>query len=236
MGLGIPEMMAIGGGVGLLTGGLRGGLTGAALGGLGGAAGNAFKGANFLQGASASPISPGGIANGAITNALAGGDVAKGLTMNASMLGGSNALAGIPGTGAFEASMGLNNAYNAGSLAGLPGAGTIESVMGQAGADGVFRSKDYFANVLGNPVYTGDGGLLSQIGTGASSIWDTAKANLPDYVTPQNVVGAANILSNIQPPQRQMPTMSGGGVRQGQTQGLNVPMGGAQLIRRRGQA
>lgn len=197
MGLGIPEMMAIGGGVGLLTGGLRGGLTGAALGGLGGAGVEAFKGANFLQGASAVPTSA--------------------------------AASAVPTTAsAFESSMGL---------AGLPGAGTIESAgLGTIGAGGTLYNPEYFANVLGNPVYTGGGGLLSQVGTGAGSLWDTAKASLPDYVTPQNVLGATSILAGIQPPQRQMPTMSGGGVRQGQTQGLNVPMGGAQLIRRRGQA
>jgi hypothetical protein len=110
--------------------------------------------------------------------------------------------------GAFEASMGLNNAYNAGSLAGLPGSGTIESVMGAAGADGVFRNPEYFANVLGSPVYTGNEGLLSQIGTGAESLFDTAKANLPD-VTPQNLIGVSSILSNMNSMPR--PVASGGG-------------------------
>jgi hypothetical protein len=56
MGLGIPEMMAIGGGVGLLTGGLRGGLQGAALGGIGGGLSNYVKGGSFLQNAAAKPI------------------------------------------------------------------------------------------------------------------------------------------------------------------------------------
>lgn len=182
MGLGIPEMMAIGGGVGLLTGGLRGGVKGAALGGLGGAGAQALKGANFLQGASAVPTS----------------------------------------ASAFESSMGL---------AGLPGAGTIESAgLAFNPATGTYLAKDAYA--LGNtayPIYKGGEGLLSNIGGGLLN-------GLPDYVTPQNVMGAANILSNIQPQQRQMPTAQGGGVRQGQTQGLNVPMGSAQLIRRRGQA
>ena len=111
--------------------------------------------------------------------------------------------------GAFEASMGLNNAYNAGSLAGLPGSGTIESVMGAAGADGVFRNPEYFANVLGSPVYTGNEGLLSQIGTGAESLFDTAKANLPD-ITPQNLLGVSSLLSTMNNAPRPVANMGGG--------------------------
>lgn len=174
----------------------------------------------------------------AAKNVVTGQDPLKGSVeagVTGGILGGFNGGNFLQGSsavptssGAFEASMGLNNAYNAGSLAGLPGSGTIESVMGQAGADGVFRNKDYFSNILGSPTYTGNEGLLSQIGTGANSIWDTAKANLPDYVTPQNLMGAANIINNTQMPQRQF--APAGGVRQGQTQGLNVEMGGARPI------
>jgi hypothetical protein len=74
--------------------------------------------------------------------------------------------------------------------------GSIESVMGQVGADGVYRNSDYFTNILGSPVYTGNEGLLSQIGTGAESLFDTAKANLPD-ITPQNLLGVSSVLSNM---------------------------------------
>jgi len=91
----------------------------------------------------------------------------------------------------------------------LPGSGTIESVMGQAGADGVFRNSDYFANILGNPTYTGNEGLLSQIGTGAESLFDTAKANLPD-ITPQNLVGVSSILSNMANTPRPVASNMGG--------------------------
>ena len=138
--------------------------------------------------------------------------------------GGSNSLLGQTqfGQNLFNGAQAIPAAQN--SFA----PNTIESVMGNAGTDGVFRSKDYFSNVFGNPVYTGNEGLLSQIGTGANSIWDTAKANIPDYVTPQNVMGAANILSGIQPQQPQF--AQGGNVRQGQTQGLNVDMGGAKPV------
>ena len=96
----------------------------------------------------------------------------------------------VPTTsGAFEASMGLSK---------LPGMATAESIPGMvAGADGVLRNSDYFANILGNQVYTGNEGLLSQIGTGAGSLFDTAKTELGDSITPQNLIGVSNILSNM---------------------------------------
>lgn len=108
----------------------------------------------------------------------------------------------VPTTsGAFEASMGLSK---------LPGMATAESIPGMvAGADGVLRSSDYFANIMGNPVYTGNEGLLSQIGTGASSLFDTAKANLPD-ITPQNLVGVSSILSNMANTPRPVASNMGG--------------------------
>jgi hypothetical protein len=106
--------------------------------------------------------------------------------------------------------MGLGNAYNAGAAAGLPGSGTIESIMGQAGADGVFRNSDYFANIMGNPVYTGNEGLLSQIGTGAESLFDMAKTELGDSITPQNLVGVSSILSNMANTPRPVASNMGG--------------------------
>jgi hypothetical protein len=109
----------------------------------------------------------------------------------------------VPTTsGAFESSMGLSN---------LPGMATAESIPGFiAGADGVLRNSDYFANILGNQVYTGNEGLLSQIGTGASSIFDTAKTELGDSITPQNLVGVSNILSNMANTPRPVASNMGG--------------------------
>jgi hypothetical protein len=108
----------------------------------------------------------------------------------------------VPTTsGAFEASMGLSK---------LPGMATAESIPGMvAGADGVLRSSDYFTNIMGSPVYTGNEGLLSQIGTGAESLFDTAKANLPD-ITPQNLIGVSNILSNMANTPRPVASNMGG--------------------------
>jgi len=109
----------------------------------------------------------------------------------------------VPTTsGAFESSMGLSN---------LPGMATAESIPGMvAGADGVLRNSDYFANILGNQVYTGNEGLLSQIGTGASSIFDTAKTELGDSITPQNLVGVSSILSNMANTPRPVASNMGG--------------------------
>jgi hypothetical protein len=87
--------------------------------------------------------------------------------------------------------------------------GSIESVMGAANASGTFTNPDYFANVLGSPVYTGNEGLLSQIGTGAESLFDTAAANLPD-ITPQNLIGVSSILSNMANAPRPVANMGGG--------------------------
>jgi hypothetical protein len=121
----------------------------------------------------------------------------------------SSAPTAIPTTpGAFEASMGLGNAYNAGAAAGA-NAGTIESVMGAANAAGTYTNPDYFANILGNQVYTGNEGLLSQIGTGAESLFDMAKTELGDSITPQNLIGVSSILSNMNNTPR--PVASGGG-------------------------
>jgi hypothetical protein len=120
--------------------------------------------------------------------------------------------ANAPGAAAFEASMGLPSSQfiaNGGSLSTALG-GTAQSIPGMtAGADGVLRSSDYFANVMGNPIFTGNEGLLLQIGTGAGSLFDMAKTNIPDYVTPENLIGVSSILSNMNSMPR--PVASGGG-------------------------
>ena len=56
---------------------------------------------------------------------------------------------------------------------------------------------------------------------------------LPDYVTPENVLGAANILSQSQPQQMPMPTSSASVSRGTPRQGA-IDYGMAQPIRRRG--
>lgn len=158
-----------------------------------------------------------GYGGGTALGASGAGATATGAVPTSAGMGlGANA----PGAAAFNQSMGLS---------ALPGMGTIESAgLGTIGGGSTLYNKDYFANMVGNPVYTGNEGLLSQIKTGAGSIWDTAKANVPSYVTPQNLIGAANIMSNMQP--QPMPSMQAGSVKQGQFQGSNTNMGGAVPI------
>jgi hypothetical protein len=109
--------------------------------------------------------------------------------------------ANAPGAAAFNQSMGLS---------GLPGMGTIESAgLKTIGGGSTLYNPEYFSNIAGNPIFTGNEGLLSQIGTGAGSLFDMAKTNIPDYVTPQNLIGVSSILSNMNSMPR--PVASGGG-------------------------
>ena len=114
------------------------------------------------------------------------------------VLGGFNQPGGIFGSTPVQTASTASNTI-------VPG--SIESVMGQAGTDGVFRNADYFANILGSPVYTGNEGLLSQIGTGAESLFDTA--NLPD-ISPQNLLGVSTLLTNMNNMPRPVASNMGG--------------------------
>jgi hypothetical protein len=200
MGLGIPEMMAIGGGVGLLTGGLKGGLQGAALGGLGGGLSNYAKYGSFLQG------------SGGVGSTLGAG--------------------AVPTTAAqFEASMGLPSSQLIGAGAPLASAMPTGAGMGLVkGASGNLVNPEYFLGA-GTPfeTYKGGQGLLANA-TG------NLLSNLPDYVTPQNLIGAANLLAGQQAPQQTAAPSASSGMRQGNPQGLNVNYGMAQPIKRRGYA
>jgi hypothetical protein len=189
--------MIIGATIGALTN-KKDPLKGAILGGtLGYAGGTAFGG------------SGGGILGGG-TGTAAAGTTAAGTS--AATGAGAGLGANAPGAAAFEASMGLPSSQfiaNGGSLSTALG-GTAQSIPGMtASADGVLRSSDYFANIMGSPIYTGNEGLLSQIGTGAGTIFDTAKTELGEYATPQNLIGVSNILSNMNNMPR--PVASGGG-------------------------
>jgi hypothetical protein len=215
---------AIGAGTSLLRGSDP--FKGAAIGGIMGGVGSQFANADAVSGVgsstggvsgvgtvptgssigagSTSPLSAGGILNGAGTNALAGGNVAQGMAMNGSALAGSSA---IP------------------SSAIIPG--SIESSGMVAGASGNLVNPEYFVGA-GTPfqTFTGGEGVLS-------NAFQNFSSNLPDYVTPDNVVGAANILSQSQPQQMPMPTSSASVSRGSPSQG-NIDYGMAQPIRRRG--
>ena len=128
----------------------------------------------------------------------------------------SSSASGVSGVGGSTGGVAGVGTVPSGAVAagGVPGAGTIESVMGPANAAGTFTNPDYFANILGNQVYTGNDGLLSQIGTGAGSIFDSAQASLGDELTPQNLLGVSMLLNNMNTMPRPVAT-SGGGMQGG---------------------
>lgn len=104
--------------------------------------------------------------------------------------------------------------------------GSIESELGMAGADGVFRNKDYFANVLGTPVYTGGEGLLSNVASEAGSMLGN--------LTPENLSGVASLLGEQQDTsQYQQMAGTGGGMKQGSGGNLAVQFPQAKVFKRR---
>lgn len=102
---------------------------------------------------------------------------------------------------------------------------SIESELGMAGADGVFRNQNYFANVFGNPIYTGGEGLLTNVA-------GDVKSALGD-ITPQNLLGVASLLDQPDTSQYRQMAGTGGGVSRGSGQGLAVEMPQARVFKRR---
>ena len=138
------------------------------------------------------------------TAAVTGG-VLGGFSPAGSSAGG---VSGVGGSTGGVAGVGTVPSGAASSV--IPGAGTIESVMGPANAAGTFTNPDYFANILGNQVYTGNEGLLSQIGTGAGSLFDMAQTELGDSITPQNLLGVSTLLSTMNNMPRPVASNMGG--------------------------
>jgi hypothetical protein len=198
------QAMLIGAGVGALTSALRGenllkgAAIGGATGGLTGGLGNYFKTGSLL-GANA-----------------AGAEVAK-QAMAQNLATGATSSA-IPTTAsAFEASMGLPN--TALIEAGAPLASVMPTGAGMGLSfnpeTGGYFNKDYYSNVLGNQVYTGGEGFLSN----AIDKFTPSMEDLKKYATIDNLAGAAAISSQFKPtPISQAPQ---GRVTQGQ-----IPQGG----------
>jgi hypothetical protein len=134
-------------------------------------------------------------------NLLRGKDPLKG-----ALLGGA--------TGAVTG--GVGNYFNTGSLLGASEVGKQVAQNAMIGAPqamgnfvtdpltGTILNMDYYSNALGTPIFTGGQGLLS-------NAYDMASTALPEALknelTPQNMVGVANILSQ----QTQAPRISGSG-------------------------
>lgn len=108
----------------------------------------------------------------------------------------------------------------------IPGSLESESLLKTIGDGSTLYNQDYFANVLGNPIYKGGDGLLSNVADEAGSMLGN--------LTPENLSGVASLLGE-QPDTSQYRQMAGtgGGVKQGSGQGLSVQMPQAKIFKRR---
>ena len=203
--------MLIGAGVGALTSALRGEnlLKGAALGGATGAVtgglGNLAKTGSLL-GANA--------AGAEVAKQAMAKNLASGFTTGAA--GGAVDL----GTkAAFEASMDLPNTtfLEAGGDLGTALGGTTKAMglVPTTAGSALSYNPEYYSNILGNQVYTGGEGVLSN----AISDFIPSMSDLKQYATVDNLIGAGNVMSRFQPTPRASAPQ--GRVSQGQ-----APQGG----------
>lgn len=193
--------MAIGAGVGALKGAVTGGdplkeaLIGGALGGLTGGAGQA--------------LGLGGAAAGT-------GSAVAGTAGKAAVDLGTKA--------AFEASMGLpSTAFleSGGSLATALG-GTTKAMGLVPTASGTLINPEYYSNILGNQVYTGGEGVLSN----AISQFTPSMADLKQYATVDNLIGAGNVMNKFQP--KPMSPAPQGRIIEGQPMKAGLGQGGVE--------
>ena len=171
-------MMAIGAGVGALKGAVTGGnpfkeaLMGGVLGGLTGGAGQA--------------LGLGGAAAGA------GGAVGA----------GAKGAVDLGTKAAFEASMGLpSTAFleSGGSLAtALGGTTKAMGLVPTTAGSALSYNPEYYSNILGNQVYKGGEGVLSN----AIGDFIPSMSDLKQYATVDNLIGAGNVMSRFQPTPR----------------------------------
>jgi hypothetical protein len=172
-------MMAIGAGVGALKGAVTGGnplkeaLIGGVLGGITGGAGQA--------------LGLGGAAAG--TAGTVAGTAGKGAV-------------DLSTKAAFEASMGLpSTAFleSGGSLAtALGGTTKAMGLVPTTAGSSLSYNPEYYSNILGNQVYTGGEGVLSN----AISQFTPSMADLKQYATIDNLAGATAIASQFKPTPR----------------------------------
>jgi len=182
---------------------------GAAVGGLGSAAtGNdPLKGA--LLGAA---MGGGGAALGLGGSAAAG---AKGATSAASLAPNSAA--------AFEASMGLPSSALIEAGAPLASAFPTGAGMGLVqGAGGTMINPEYYSNILGNQVYTGGEGVLSN----AIGDFIPSMSDLKQYASIDNLAGASLIASQFKPTPR--PSAPQGQITQGRPMQGGLGQGGVE--------
>jgi hypothetical protein len=195
-------MMAIGAGVGALKGAVTGGnpfkeaLIGGTIGGLTGGAGQALGlgGAAAGAGATAGKVAATGATNLAPTTAAA---------FEASM--------GLPSSALISAGAPLASAFPTGA-----GMGLVQ------GAGGTMINPEYYSNILGNQVYTGGEGVLSN----AIGDFIPSMSDLKQYATVDNLIGAGNVMSRFQPTPRSPAPQ--GRITQGQAPQGGIGGGGVE--------
>lgn len=188
-------------------------LIGAGVGALGGAVTgrNPFKTAllGAALGTGAGALGAGGAGATAGTAASAGTTAATSLAPTTAA--GFEAAMGLPSSALIEAGAPLMSAFPTGA-----GMGLVE------GAGGTMINPEYYSNVLGNNVYTGGEGFLSNaIGQITPSMEDLKK-----YATIDNLNGAAGIMSRFQPTPRSPAPQ--GRVSQGQAPQGGLGQGGVE--------
>jgi hypothetical protein len=190
---------AVGGGVKLLQGkGIGDILKSAAVGGLGGAATGGI----------------GSLLGGATGGAAAGG--ATGATAGATSLAPTTAAA-------FEASMGLPSSALISAGAPIASAFPTGAAMGLTqGAGGTMINPEYYSNILGNQVYKGGEGVLSN----AIGDFIPSMSDLKQYASIDNLKGAMAVSDRFQPTPRSPAPQ--GRITQGQAPQGGLGQGGVE--------
>lgn len=164
-----------------------------------------------MSGAEAAII---GAVVGAGTSAATGGDPLKG-----ALIGG--ATGGLGGGGFFGGAKGAA-AGATGGAASVPASAAANSAATQAGlvfnpATGSLLNPEYFALAnTANPIYTGAGGLGSQISTGLGSLLDTpTMQGLAEYAPSPQAIGNLGLNLGSQSLMRPPVQAPAGGITQG---------------------
>lgn len=161
-----------------------------------------------------------GAAVGAGTSALFGKDPLKGAVLGGfggGLFGTGGGVGGLFGGGSSGAASGV-----ASGAASVPAAAAANSAATQAGlvfnpATGSLLNPEYFALAnTANPIYTGAGGLGSQISTGIGSLLDTpTMQGLREYMPSGQALSKLGIDAASQSMMRQPQFAPAGGISQG---------------------
>lgn len=165
---------------------------------------------------------------GGLTSALRGKNILKGAALGGALGGVGSGVGSLMNGGSFLEGVGLNGLSGAAGdtlsqgAGGLLGAGAANSaslavptiaeaatpaISGSIGSDGLvqvgdtFYNPEYFANMGGSPIYTGNGSLLDKFSMGAQSVGSNFSNPFTNGMGVNNLKGAELIASKFQPVQ-----------------------------------